>query len=222
MDLERRALLTMQFDLIVFDLDGTLVETREDLARSVNSALEAEGLPIHPIETIVRFVGDGALKLVQRSVGAGFPDETCHKVLAGFLEHYLGHCTDHAECYPGVREVLTMLAPARLCLLTNKPIAPTRKILDKLALCSYFEDVIGGDDDLGRKPDPAAILSLIKKSKTTPRRTLLVGDTSVDVLTARNCGCKVAGVQFGFRPEDFINYPPDYLLNSFLDLPGVL
>ena len=212
----------MQFDLIVFDLDGTLVETREDLARSVNCALEAEGLPIHPMESVVRFVGDGALKLVQRSVGVGFPDETCQKVLASFLEHYLGHCTDHAECYPGVLEVLPMLAPARLCVLTNKPIAPTREILDKLALGSYFEDVIGGDGDLGRKPDPAAILSLIAKSKTIPERTLLVGDTSVDVLTARNCGCQVAGVQFGFRPGDFINYPPDYLLNSFLDLPGVL
>ena len=179
----------MQFDLIVFDLDGTLVETREDLARSVNCALEAEGLPRHPMETVVRFVGDGALKLVQRSVGAGLPDETCQKVLASFLDHYLGHCTDHAECYPGVLEVLPMLAPARLCVLTNKPIAPTREILDKLALGSYFEDVIGGDGDLGRKPDPAAILSLIAKSKTSPGRTLLVGDTSVDVLTARNCGC---------------------------------
>ncbi len=115
-----------------------------------------------------------------------------------------------------------MLAPARLCVLTNKPIAPTREILDKLALGSYFEDVIGGDGDLGRKPDPAAILSLIAKSKTIPERTLLVGDTSVDVLTARNCGCQAAGVQFGFRPGDFINYPPDYLLSSFLDLPGVL
>ena len=212
----------MQFDLIVFDLDGTLVKTREDLARSVNCALEAEGLPIHPMETVVRFVGDGALKLVQRSVGVGLPDETCQKVLASFLEHYLDHCTDHAECYPGGLEVLPMLAPARLCGLTNKPIAPTREILDKLALGSYFEDVIGGDGDLGRKPDPAAILSLIAKSKTIPERTLLVGDTSVDVLTARNCGCQVAGVQFGFRPGDFINYPPDYLLSSFLDLPGVL
>ena len=212
----------MQFDLIVFDLDGTLVETREDLARSVNCALESEGLPIQPMETVVRFVGDGALKLVQRSVGAGLPDETCQKVLASFLDHYLGHCTDHAECYPGVLEVLPMLAPARLCVLTNKPIAPTRKILDKLALGSYFEDVIGGDGDLGRKPDPAAILSLIAKSKTSPGRTLLVGDTSVDVLTARNCGCQGAGGQVGFRPGDFINYPPDYLLSSFLDLPGVL
>jgi len=212
----------MQFDLIVFDLDGTLVETREDLARSVNNALEAEGLPIHPMETVVRFVGDGALKLVQRSVGAGFSDETCQKVLAGFLEHYLDHCTDHAECYPGAIEVLPMLDPARLCVLTNKPIEPTLKILDKLSLSSHFEDVIGGDGDLGRKPNPAAILSLIAESKTTPERTLLVGDTSVDVLTARNCGCKVAGVQFGFRPGDFENYPPDYLLGSFLDLPGLL
>ena len=212
----------MQFDLIVFDLDGTLVETREDLALSVNHALEAEGLPSHPMETVVQFVGDGALKLVQRSVGADFPDETCQKVLAGFLEHYLGHCTDHAECYPGAIEILPMLAPARLCVLTNKPIEPTLKILDKLALRAHFEDVIGGDDDLGRKPNPAAILSLIAKSKTTPERTLLVGDTSVDVLTARNCGCKVAGVQFEFRSGDFINYPPDYLLGSFLDLPGLL
>ena len=115
-----------------------------------------------------------------------------------------------------------MLAPARLGVLTNKPIAPTRKILNKLGLDPYFEDVIGGDGDLGRKPDPAAILSLIEKSAAAPERTLLVGDTSVDVLTARNCGCKIAGVQFGFRPGDFLNYPPDYLIGSLLDLPGLL
>ena len=115
-----------------------------------------------------------------------------------------------------------MLAPARLGGLTNKPIAPTRKILNKLGLAPYFEDVIGGDGDLGRKPDPAAILSLIEKSAAAPERTLLVGDTSVDVLTARNCGCQIAGVQFGFRPGDFLNYPPDYLLSSLLDLPGLL
>lgn len=214
--------MNTKFDLLIFDLDGTLVETREDLAISVNVALASEGLPVLPMETVVRFVGDGALKLVQRSVGEGFPDSIYESVLGAFLSHYQDHCTDHCECYPGVEATLEQLEPLRLSVLTNKPIGPTTRILDHLKLSSCFDQVIGGDHELGRKPDPAGLISLIESAGASPARTLLVGDTSVDVLTARNAGCNVAGVQFGFRPGDFAEHPPDYLLDAFPGLIDIL
>jgi len=214
--------MSTDFDLVVFDLDGTLVETREDLAASVNYALRATGIPELAVETIVHFVGDGALKLIQRSLGENNDRDLCDEVLETFLGHYEGHCTEKSLAYPGVAEIIPGLSPLPLAVLTNKPAGPTDIILDALGLKACFENVIGGDSEYGRKPDPAGLLAIISGSQVQPARTLLVGDTSVDVLTARNAGCQCAGVQYGFRPGDFTKDPPDYLLGEFSDLLKVL
>ena len=208
--------------LIVFDLDGTLVETRDDLAFSVNHALGESGLPRHPIEAVVKFVGDGARKLVERAVGPGRKGAIYDEVLDAFLSHYSEHCADRCAPYPGVAEVLESLVPLPLCVLTNKPLAPTEKILQTLGLAPHFQSVIGGDSDFGRKPDPTGLLHLIEAAGAAPESSLLVGDTRVDVLTARKADCLCAGARYGFRPDDFIEYPPDYLLESIEDLPEVL
>ena len=214
--------MSTHFDLVVFDLDGTLVETREDLAASVNYALRATGIPELAVETIVHFVGDGALKLIQRSLGENNDRALCDEVLEAFLGHYEGHCTEKSLSYPGVAEIIPGLSPLPLAVLTNKPAGPTDIILNALGLKACFGNVIGGDSEYGRKPDPAGLLAIISGSQVQPARTLLVGDTSVDVLTARNAGCQCAGVQYGFRPGDFIKDPPDYLLGEFSDLLKVL
>lgn len=214
--------MSNKFDLIVFDLDGTLVETREDLAASVNYALGVCGFDEHPVDTIVQFVGDGAQKLIQRAVGQGAGPGACEKVLRVFLDHYTGNCTDRSLPYPGVQEVIPLLSPSPLSVLTNKPAVPTEKILNNLNLAGYFRQVIGGDSEFGRKPDPAGLLSLAAEAGACPGRTLLVGDTKVDVETARNAGCKCAGVKYGFRPLDFATCPPDYFLDEFRDLLAVL
>ena len=211
-----------EYGVLVFDLDGTLAETRVDLALSVNHALGESGLPRHPIETVVQFVGDGARRLVERAVGPGEKDEIYDEVLDSFLAHYTEHCTDQCEACPGVAETLGRLAPIPLCVLTNKPLHPTEKILQALDITPYFQMVIGGDSDFGRKPDPAGLLHLIETVGVPPGRALLIGDTRVDVLTAREAGCFCAGVRYGFRPDDFIDYPPDYLLEDMKDILEVL
>ncbi len=208
--------------LIIFDLDGTLVETRDDLASSVNHALGESGLPRHPVEAVVQFVGDGARKLVERAVGPGRKGVIYDEVLDAFLSHYIEHCTDQCTLYPGVAEVLESLAPLPLCVLTNKPLGPTKRILQALGLAPHFQSVIGGDSDFGRKPDPTGLLHLIEAVGAEPESSLLVGDTRVDVLAAREACCRCAGVRYGFRPDDFIDCPPDYLIDSMEDLPGVL
>ena len=208
--------------LIVFDLDGTLVETRDDLACSVNHALGESGLPRHPVEVVVQFVGDGARKLVERSVGPGRKGVIYDEVLDAFLSHYIEHCTDRCALYPGVAEALESLAPLPLCVLTNKPLGPTERILQALGLAPHFQSVIGGDSDFGRKPDPAGLLHLIEAAGVAPESSLLVGDTRVDVLTAREACCFCAGVRYGFRPDDFMDCPPDYLIESIEDLPAIL
>lgn len=210
--------MSSEFDLVVFDLDGTLVETREDLAASVNYALEVSGLDGHPVETICHFVGDGALKLIQRAVGQDADQRLCEDVLRIFIEHYTEHCTDQSRPYPGVREIIPRLSPLPLSVLTNKPSVPTGMILDRLNLAVNFSQIIGGDSEHGRKPDPAGLLSLVAEAVVSPGRTLLVGDTKVDVQTARNAGCKCAGAKYGFRPGDFNSHPPDYYLEEFQDL----
>lgn len=210
------------FDLLIFDLDGTLFETREDLASSVNYALGKEGIEELPLETIVQFVGDGAAKLIQRSLGVSASELLCKEVLETFLEHYADHCTGATRPYPGVAEIIPDLGSRALAVLTNKPSGPTESILKTSGLQPYFKRIIGGDTAHGRKPDPAGIFSIMEDLGVEPSRALLVGDTSVDVKTARNANCRCAGVKYGFRPGDFDQDPPDYLLNEFEDLLGIL
>jgi phosphoglycolate phosphatase len=210
------------FDLLIFDLDGTLFETREDLASSVNYALGKEGFEELPLETIVQFVGDGAAKLIQRSLGDRATDLLCKGVLDTFLEHYADHCTGATRAYPGVAEIIPALNSQALAILTNKPSGPTESILEASGLQQYFKQVIGGDTAHGRKPDPAGIFSIMGELGFDPSRVLLVGDTSVDVKTARNANCRCAGVKYGFRPGDFDKDPPDYLLNEFKDILAIL
>ena len=207
-----------KYDLLVFDLDGTLFETREDLAASVNYSLRKMGLKELPLETVVQFVGDGAAKLIQRSLGGEATESLCAEGLRIFLNHYSRNCTKLTEPYPGVAELIPGL-PQSLAVLTNKPEGPTQSILEVSGLGAYFKIIIGGDTAHGRKPDPSGMLSIMSELSVEPERTLLVGDTSVDVETARNAGCDCAGVKYGFRPGDFIKTPPDYLLEEF---PGLL
>ena len=210
-----------KYDLLVFDLDGTLFETREDLAASVNYSLRKMGLKELPLETVVQFVGDGAAKLIQRSLGGEATESLCAEALGNFLDHYSRNCTKLTKPYPGVAELIPGL-PQSLAVLTNKPEDPTLSILEVSGLGAYFKIIIGGDTAHGRKPDPSGMLSIMSDLCVEPERTLLVGDTSVDVKTAKNAGCDCAGVRYGFRPGDFIKTPPDYLLEEFSELLKVI
>ena len=213
------------YDLIVFDLDGTLVDSLDDIATSVHHAHAAVGLPPVGLDRVRAWVGHGAGRLIERTAGDGASPETVEAALGAFLAHHGEHCTERTAPYPGVRRAIAVLNERGkpLAVLTNKPVAMTRKVLEAAGLLRCFREVVGGDSLVGarpvpRKPDPEGLLGLVRRLASTPPRTLLIGDTAVDVRTARNAGCASAGVTYGFRPEEFGELPPDHVIGSLEDL----
>ena len=212
-----------RFALIVFDLDGTLIDSRRDLADATNALLIECGAARLPEDRIGRMVGDGAATLVARAFTASAlappPD-----ALARFLAMYGQRLLDHTRPYPGMPGVLEVLGlRARLAVLTNKPIASTRRILDGLDLARHFrpDAVIGGDGPFPRKPDPAALRHLIAHAHVSAESALLVGDSMIDWRTARAASTPSCLVRYGFGFEGF---PPGVLTahDRVIDTPGEL
>lgn len=189
--------------LIAFDLDGTLIDSRRDLADSANQLIEELGGQALTEEEIGGMVGDGAALLVRRAMRAAGRGERAH-ALERFLEIYDRRLLTHTRLYDGVADVVRgARAHARLTVLTNKPIAPTERILSALGLRDAFDEVVGGDGALPRKPDPAALQAMMTSAGATAAETLLVGDSAIDLETARRAGarCCLVSYGFGFRPE---------------------
>jgi phosphoglycolate phosphatase len=184
--------------LVVFDLDGTLVDSWRDLASSANALLEGCGARPLPAREVAAMVGDGAATLVERvcrAAGVEPPPDA----LARFLAIYDGHLLDSTRPYPGVPELLARLAArGPLAVLTNKPAAATRKILEGTGLARFFRTVVAGDGPLPRKPDPAGLRHLMAEAGAAPATTLLVGDAGVDVETARRAGTPFCLARYGF------------------------
>lgn len=209
------------YDAFIFDLDGTLAETRRDIAAAVNDALSSLGRPALDPGVVTRMVGDGARKLLERAVGSDAPPGQLERGLEVFLAAYLERCLETTTLYPGTRAALTGLAPARLAVLTNKPRAHTIKILEGLGILSRFESVVCGDDAWPRKPDPAGLLHLVALLGAPPARTLYVGDSAVDLETARRAGVPAGFVTYGFRPEAREGQRPEQVLGDLRELlPG--
>jgi phosphoglycolate phosphatase len=189
--------------LIVFDLDGTLVDSRRDLAESANQLLEELGAAPQPEAAIVRMVGEGAAVLVRRALAAAGVGEP-PGALERFLEIYSGRLLNHTRPYDGIPEAVSVACRhARLAVLTNKPTRPSEEILDGLALRELFEDVIGGDGPWPRKPDPASLVALMERTGATPATTLLVGDSAIDHETARRASVRCCLAAYGFGYETF-------------------
>ena len=189
----------------MFDLDGTLVDSQRDLAEATNAVIvEAGGTPLSQTE-IVSYVGEGAGVLVRRAMKAAGLHIDAHSALARFLVQYDARLTAHTRPYRGIPEVLDALRDAgvALAVLTNKPSRHTTRILDALELASKFTDVVGGDTTAGRKPDPAGLRQIMERAGVSPDRTVLVGDSPVDLHTARNAGTAIclAAYGFGYRFE---------------------
>jgi phosphoglycolate phosphatase len=198
-------LLRMPFQLFVFDLDGTLVDSRQDIADAANELLASCGAA--PIEEarLGRMVGDGAATLVARAFAAAGVTPPAD-ALEHYLEIYRRRLLDHTRPYPGVPEVLASLASrATLGVLTNKPLAATRLILDGLDLSRYFSEaaVIGGDGPFPRKPDPGGLRHLAAVTMTSLDHTVLVGDSVIDWRTARAAPVPMCVARYGFGFEAF-------------------
>jgi phosphoglycolate phosphatase len=189
--------------LIAFDLDGTLIDSRRDLADSANQLIEELGGQPLTEEQIGGMVGEGAALLVRRALKAAGRGERAH-ALQRFLEIYDQRLLNHTRAYDGVVDVVRRArAHARLTVLTNKPLKPTTRILDGLGLRDVFDEVIGGDGPHPRKPDPAGLGAMMDSASATPGRTLLVGDSAIDLETAQRAGvaCCLVSYGFGFRRE---------------------
>ncbi|MCW5963551.1 MAG: phosphoglycolate phosphatase [Bryobacterales bacterium] len=214
----------MQWKLVVFDLDGTLIDSALDLVLAVNATRAHYGLAELPPETIASYVGNGAPTLIRRSMGEGYSDEELAAALEVFVHCYRAHALDNTVLYPGVRGTLRVLREAGvLCaVLTNKPVRISKEILDGLGLREQFFEVYGGNSFAYKKPDPDGLLRLMEQAGCTPSQTLMVGDSRVDIETARNAGCASCGVTFGLQPETLSAPDPDFVIDAMAELAPIV
>lgn len=214
---------------LIFDLDGTLIDSKLDLALSVNAARSHMGLPPLEHEEIFGYVGQGAPMLIRQSLGSHATDEKVELALKYFLDYYRDHMLDNTVTYPGVREGLEELAlrspngaPLQMAVLTNKPVRFSQRILEGLELAGYFQYVYGGNSFERKKPDPIGVEVLLRDFGRTPAEALMVGDSEIDIQTARNAGIWACGVTYGLGSHRLTEYPPDLLLDTLADLPAHL
>lgn len=221
--------------LLVFDLDGTLIDSAQDLCNSVNATLENFGRPHLSDETIAGYIGNGALMLVRRAFATDDGAEPGEQLLADaykyFLDYYREHKLDYTYAYEGVLEALDALhkvhdqvdAPQRrMAVLTNKPVRPAQAICEALGLAPYFLHIYGGNSFATKKPDPEGLLALMKSANAKPEETVMIGDSQVDVMTARNAGAWSIGCTFGLAPGSLEAIPPDVLVDSPVDWTAAL
>ncbi len=200
----------------MFDLDGTLIDSAADLAISMNATRGHFGLaPLDP-KLIYSYVGNGAAVLVRRAIVPDAGEAVLDEALAFFLKFYRAHALEHTKLYPRIRETVESLAAAghTLGVLTNKPARISSDIIAALGLKPQFARVYGGDSFASKKPDPIGVLTLMNDSGAARECTMMIGDSSVDVQTARNAGVRSCGVSWGFQPDTFTFDPPDIVISS--------
>ena len=207
-------------DLLIFDLDGTLIDSRLDLAHSVNATRVHLGLPPLDNDRIVSYVGHGAPVLMRRSLGEAASEAEVQEALGLFLEHYRAHALECTTFYPGVREAIERLHQAgkRLAVLTNKPVEISRAIIEGLGAGECFFRIYGGDSFEFKKPDATGIEALRKEAGVARDGAMMVGDSSVDIQTARNAGIRSCGVTWGLQPDSLADPAPDLLVDRMDEL----
>lgn len=229
MDVRRRFLgdepdntVRTNYDVIIFDLDGTLIDSRLDLANSVNfirTQLALEPLDHH---VIFSYIGDGVAKLIQRAVGEGFGQESVQQGVEAFLRHYRHHLLDNTVLYPGVLEVLADLGHQVLTVLTNKPLESTLAILQGLKIQNRFRFVHGGNSFEQKKPHPVGIKKILEDTRISRNRALIVGDSRVDIETGQNAQIATCGVTYGLASNTLAECKPQFLIGDLRELPPIV
>ena len=214
--------------LAIFDLDGTLVDSRLDLANSVNAMLEHYGKPTLPCDVIATYIGDGAPMLVRRALGDPDDEKFVEEALLYFLGWYREHKLDNTYVYEGVHPALEAIragangTPRKMAVLTNKPVRPSQAIVDALGLGPFFLQVYGGNSFHTKKPDPHGALVLLDENNVRPEEAVMIGDSDNDVLTARNAGMYSIGLTYGLAPHTLDAVPPDVLVDTPAEMAQVL
>lgn len=214
--------------LVIFDLDGTLIDSRLDLVHSVNAALRHIGRPELPDDVIASYVGDGAPLLIQRALGGEATDEALvRKGLEFFLAYYREHKLDHTTIYDGVIDALAAMrhtrngTPRKLAVLSNKPVNPSRAIVDGLGLAPFFGQIYGGNSFSTKKPQPEGARALLEENGVLAQEAVIVGDSGVDIATGRNAGMWTIGAAYGFAPHTLKDEPPDILVDTPRELAEI-
>jgi phosphoglycolate phosphatase len=205
---------------LIFDLDGTLIDSKRDLIHSVNAMLGEMGRARLDEETISGYIGHGAPVLVSRALGGNAKEEELRRALQFFLGYYEEHKMDTTCAYPGIPDALAELSRKKvpMAVLTNKPVKISVRILDSLGLASHFRVIYGGNSFETKKPDPFGANKILNEFGAQPRETMIVGDSEVDVQTARNAGTIAAAVNYGFGVHDRTQHPADIYLDKLSDL----
>ena len=212
---------------IVWDLDGTLVDSAPDLASALNTVLDQRGFFTHSVDTVRTMIGNGVPKLVERgfnAVGVRPDPEQLDELVAMFVQKYKACAIDNTRPYPGIvealQEIQSMNIPMGIC--TNKPEAFTRQILDGLGLSGYFSSVVGGDSTSARKPDPKPVLACLRGLVSEPSSSLMIGDSVHDVHAAHAAGVTVGVVPWGYRSAPVEELGADFVLSDVTALPGII
>ncbi len=235
--------LLAQKELLIFDLDGTLFNTLGDLAPAVNFAMTQLGLKTHPNDDVRTFIGNGSMNLIRRAIAAnyidvnivrnfdkvaavlereGFSEESVKEIHKVYSEYYWKHCTENTEPYEGVVELIKRIANSawikRAAMLTNKPVAPAQKILEKFGLENSFATYLCGDTTPERKPSPAGIFEILRQTGIAPEKAIMIGDDTPDVLAAKNAGIDCITLFEGFgKAENLLPLEPRYTAGHIKD-----
>ncbi len=213
--------------LILFDLDGTLIDSERDLADSVNAMLRHFNRKELPLAVIATYIGDGAPMLIRRALGDPAHATFLQEALNYFLLYYREHKLDNTRPYIGIQETLHQAgsfngSTRKMAVLTNKPVRASRDILTGLGLSQHFFQTYGGNSFETKKPDPLGAQTLMTEAGAQPEETVMVGDSEVDVLTARNANLWSIGVTYGFAPVSLERTPPDILVDTPAELAQAL
>ena len=226
MTLTLRKIPAEDLRLIVFDLDGTLIDSRADLAHSVNGMLRHFHRHELPEDVIASYIGDGAGMLVRRALGDPDDDKLVDDAEEYFLAYYREHKLDNTYVYDGCHAVLEALhtCPRKrlIALLSNKPVGPSRAICEALGLEKFMFRIYGGNSFPTKKPDPLGLETLLREAGAAPEETVMIGDSDVDILTAQNIGAYSIGCSYGLSPHSLEVAPPDVLIHKPADLVSVL
>jgi phosphoglycolate phosphatase len=211
--------MPMNIQMIIFDLDGTLVDSSVDLTNALNYAIEPYGLEKLTIQRTIGLVGEGVTRLIEKLLQQQGATDLTDAVLRSFLAYYSEHLTDFTIPYPGVRETLEMLGKYRKAVISNKREDLSRRVLENLELARYFDFIWGSDSASEKKPSPVPVLEMLKKASCRPDEALMVGDSNYDIEAGKAAGVRTVAVSYGFRDRGFLQ-DADFIIDSMKELPS--
>ena len=213
--------MRMSIKLIIFDLDGTLIDSSIDIANAINYAVGPYGVPLVTVEEVISLVGEGISSLMGKLIVKDGIEAGTDPLVHQFLNHYSAHLTDNTTVYPGVREMLAQLGAYRKAVISNKRESLSVKVLQQLGLSEYMDIIVGSDTVKERKPSPLPVCHVLSALGISPEAAIIVGDSNYDIEAGKSAGIKTVAVTYGYRPLELLQ-GADYIINRMPELTDVL